>query len=164
MLDHDDQRYRIGVSHPSEQVHPSPKRQEKQQRSQRDGIPDRHDGASSATTRTLRRSRLVPTPLGNGGNAGDRSHSETADGGGLLARDDGGDGMRAGYRGVPTNTKKRSKRQTLPEIAKRIPVDALRPHLNLSLVAAAKVCVHVINGHHERQDDVNKSDKQSLTK
>lgn len=36
--------------------------------------------------------------------------------------------------------KKRVRRETLPDIAKRIPVDALRPYLNMSLVSAAKVC------------------------
>lgn len=35
--------------------------------------------------------------------------------------------------------KKRVRRETLPDIAKRIPVDALRPYLNMSLVSAAKV-------------------------
>ena len=38
--------------------------------------------------------------------------------------------------------KKRVRRETLPDIAKRIPVDALRPYLNMSLVSAAKVFMH----------------------
>ena len=34
---------------------------------------------------------------------------------------------------------KRRKRETLPDIAKRIPLDGLRPYLNVPLVNAAKV-------------------------
>ena len=34
---------------------------------------------------------------------------------------------------------KRHRRETLPDIAKRIPLDRLRPCLNMSLVNAAKV-------------------------
>lgn len=34
---------------------------------------------------------------------------------------------------------KRSRRETLPDIAKRIPVDALRPYLRMPLLSAAKV-------------------------
>lgn len=38
--------------------------------------------------------------------------------------------------------RKRVKRETLPEIAERITVDALRPFLNTSLASAAKVSIY----------------------
>lgn len=54
---------------------------------------------------------------------------------------------------IPSSSlgKKRTRRETLPDIARRIPVDALRPYLMMSLVSAAKVMrLKSCRGRHEQ--------------
>lgn len=53
--------------------------------------------------------------------------------------DEFSDSPSGGTDGGGAPAKKRVRRETLPDIAERIPVDALRPYLKMSLVSAAKV-------------------------
>lgn len=91
--------------------------------------------------RVLRRSRAAATrsdgAASTAGSGGTKRTSTTA-----TAADDEDDGDE--YVDVGPS-KRGKKRETLPDIVKRIPVEALRPHLRMSLVSAAKVtCLFVV--------------------